>query len=141
MNVIIRQERKADYSAVYHLNKAAFEQDTEAKLVELLRNSNAFILALSLVATVDDKVVGHILFTKIKIKDEKGNESESLALAPMAVEPALQNRGIGGQLIRHGLAQAKELGHTSVILVGHEHYYPKFNFVPAARWNIKAPFA
>ncbi|MBD0350138.1 MAG: N-acetyltransferase [Flavisolibacter sp.] len=140
MKVVIREETAADYSAVYDLNKAAFEQDTEAKLVELLRDSNAFIPHLSLVATIDDKVVGHILFTKIKIRDDKGNEYDSLALAPMAVKPELQKQGIGGQLIRYGLAKARELGHTSVIVVGHEHYYPKFGFVPAGKWNIKAPF-
>jgi predicted N-acetyltransferase YhbS len=58
----------------------------------------------------------------------------------MAVKPGLQKQGIGGELIKHGLAKARELGHTSVIVVGHEHYYPKFGFVPADRWNIKAPF-
>ncbi|MDQ3844487.1 MAG: N-acetyltransferase, partial [Bacteroidota bacterium] len=60
MNVIIRQETAADFSDVFELNKAAFGQDTEAKLVELLRNSNAFIPSLSLVAALDDKIVGHI---------------------------------------------------------------------------------
>lgn len=140
MNVVIRPETEADFSDVYELNNAAFGQDAEAKLVEQLRNSEAFIPSLSLVATVDNKVVGHILFTKIKIVDEKGTEHDSLALAPMAVIPELQKMGIGGQLIRYGLDQARDLGHRSVIVLGHEHYYPRFGFVPADKWNIKAPF-
>lgn len=140
MKILIRPETTADFVAIHELNKTAFGQDNEARLVDLLRQSDAFIPGLSLVAMMDDIIVGHILFTKIKIKDEQGNVFESLALAPMAVQPALQKRGIGGQLIRSGLAEAKTLGYQSVIVLGHEHYYPKFGFVPAEKWQIKAPF-
>ena len=77
------------------------------------------------------------MFTKIQIEDEDKSKTESLALAPMAVRPEFQNKGIGGQLIKHGLEKAKELQHKSVIVLGHEHYYPKFGFVPADKWNIK----
>lgn len=140
MEIEIRQETEADFAEISELNQSAFNQETEARLVELLRNSNAFIPTLSLVARMDNKLVGHILFTKIKIKDDKGQVFESLALAPMAVAPALQKQGIGGQLVRFGLHKAKETGYKSVIVVGHEHYYPKFGFLPAVKWNIHAPF-
>ena len=140
MEIEIRKEAESDFSDVYQLNKAAFGQDSEPKLVDLLRKTNAFIPELSLVATSENKVVGHILFTKIKIKDDNGNEFDSLALAPMAVRPDLQKKGIGGQLIRYGINKAKELGHKSVIVLGHEQYYPKFGFVPTEKWEIKAPF-
>jgi predicted N-acetyltransferase YhbS len=140
MKIGIRQEQTIDHEDIYELNKTAFEQDTEAKLVDLLRHSNAFIPELSLVAIADNKVVGHILFTKIKIKDENDNEFDSLALAPMAVRPEIQKQGVGGQLIKYGLDRAKKLGHKSVIVLGHEHYYPKFGFIPADKWKIKAPF-
>lgn len=136
----IRQEAPADYAGVYALNQAAFEQDLEAKLVEALRKSQAFIPELSIVAAMDEKIVGHILFTKIKIRDEAGRQYDSLALAPMAVRPDLQHKGIGRQLIQKGLDRARELGHQSVLVVGHESYYPKFGFVPARKWHIKAPF-
>jgi predicted N-acetyltransferase YhbS len=52
----------------------------------------------------------------------------------------MQKRGIGGQLIKIGLAKARVLGYKSVIVVGHEHYYPRFGFMPASKWNIRAPF-
>jgi len=140
MEVKIRQENKDDFNTVFEVNKLAFGQENEANLVDLLRNSNAFIPELSLVATFDNKIVGHILFTKIKIINNDKNEVESLALAPMAVRPEFQNKGIGEQLIRRGLDKAKELQYKSVIVLGHEHYYPKFGFVPADKWNIKSPY-
>ncbi|MBX2922219.1 MAG: N-acetyltransferase [Chitinophagaceae bacterium] len=140
MNVKIRQETQDDFNVVFEVNKLTFGQENEAKLVELLRQSNAFVAELSLVATVDNKIIGHILFSKIIIVDDNHNEFESLALAPMAVIPEFQQKGIGGQLIRSGLDKAKELQYQSVIVLGHEHYYPKFGFVPADKWNIKAPF-
>jgi predicted N-acetyltransferase YhbS len=139
--ITIRQEVAADHSAVYALNCAAFGQDNEAKLVNALRKNNAaFIPELSLVAMSDDKVVGYILFTRIKIVDYHGTEHESLALAPIAVGPEFQKNGIGGLLISQGLLKAQEAGFRSVIVLGHEHYYPRFGFVPTTVWHIKAPF-
>ena len=140
MNIQIREEVQSDHSDVFVLNEIAFEQDGEAKLINLLRESSAFIPELSLVALIDNDIVGHILFTKITIISDNGNEYNSLALAPMAVKPSYQKQGIGGQLINYGLGKAKELGHNSVIVLGHEHYYPKFGFLPTTKWNIKAPF-
>ncbi|HQV00203.1 MAG TPA: N-acetyltransferase, partial [Bacteroidia bacterium] len=123
------------------LNKIAFGQANEAMLVDALRrNSNVFIPELSIVALYKDAIVGHILFTKVWITDHQGNKYQSLSLAPMAVLPAYQNQGIGGQLINKGLSVAAALGHKSVIVLGHEHYYPKFGFKPANIWHIKAPF-
>ena len=138
---IIRRETKDDFREVFEVNHIAFGQDNEAKLVDALRNNvTAFVPELSIVATNNNKIVGHILFTKIKIKDDKGNLNESLGLAPMAVRPEFQKSGIGRQLMRKGFEVAKELGFKSVIVFGHEHYYPKFGFQPADKWNIKAPF-
>jgi predicted N-acetyltransferase YhbS len=139
--ITIRQETKDDFKEVFDVNHIAFGQDNEAKLVDALRNNQtAFVPELSIVATDNNKIVGHILFTKINIKDDKGNLNESLGLAPMAVRPELQKSGIGEQLIRKGFEVAKELGFKSVIVLGHEHYYPKFGFQPAEKWKIKAPF-
>lgn len=137
----IRQETQDDFKEVFEVNHIAFGQDNEAKLVDGLRNNpTVFIPELSLVATDNNKIVGHILFTKIRIKDNNGNINESLGLAPMAVRPEFQKSGIGGQLIKQGLKVAKELGFKSVIVLGHKHYYPRFGFEPADKWNIKSPF-
>lgn len=140
VKIEIRKETETDFSEVYEINTMAFGQDNEARLVGLLRHSSAFIPGLSLVAAIDYKVIGHILFTKINIQNDEGNIYHSLALAPIAVLPQYQKRQVGSQLISYGLIKAKELGHKSVIVLGHEHYYPKFGFVAAEKWKIKAPF-
>ena len=140
MNLIIRQENNADYKKIYELNLLAFEEKEEAVLVDLLRKNDEFIPQLSLVALYNNEIVGHILFTKIRIIDDNENEQESLALAPMAVLPKYQKKGIGGTLIKKGLNIATKLNFKSVIVLGHEHYYPKFGFVPTVKWNIKSPF-
>lgn len=140
-HVIIRQEQQADCPEVFQVNHIAFGQENEAKLVDALRNNpTAFVPELSMVATKDNKIVGHILLTRIKIKDKEGKMHESLGLAPMAVVPEHQISGIGGQLIRKGFEVAKSLGFKSVIVLGHEHYYPKFGFESAEKWHIIPPF-
>lgn len=139
MRTEIREEIKQDYDAVYSVNALAFKQDNEARLVNALRESAAFIPALSLVAVTDEHISGHLLFTKIVIKNDSASY-ESLALAPVAVHPDHQLKGIGSMLIRAGLQKARDLGYDSVIVLGHEHYYPKFGFLPAEGWQIKAPF-
>jgi len=61
-------------------------------------------------------------------------------LAPMAVLPALQGQGIGTELVREGVEACRRLGHTIVVVVGHPRFYPRFGFVPAAQYGIRAPF-
>lgn len=140
MEIIIRKETESDYLEVYKINESAFGRDTEANLVERLRKGKAFIPDLSLVARVENRIAGYILFSKIKIRDGQENDYDSLALAPLAVRPDLQRKGIGGKLITCGLIRAGELGYKSVIVLGDEHYYPRFGFAPCRKWNIKAPF-
>lgn len=140
-SIIIRQETLSDYKHVFEVNNLAFKQSNEAKLVEALRtNTNVFVNELSIVATYNNNIVGHILFTKIKITNINGIEHESLALAPMAVLPKFQLKGIGSKLIIYGLQVAKNIGFKSVIVLGHANYYSKFGFMPASLWNINAPF-
>ncbi|MFO7966351.1 MAG: N-acetyltransferase [Archaeoglobaceae archaeon] len=96
MDVKIRKEEEKDRKRVYEVNRLAFQQEDESKLVENLRKSESFVPDLSLVAEVGNEVVGHILFTRIKIAGE--SVFDSLILAPMAVIPEFQRRGIGSKL-------------------------------------------
>jgi len=140
----IRQETPVDYQWVIELTESAFKampfsKGKEGKLVHHLRKSPSFICELSLVAEIEGKVVGHILFTPIIIENE-GKKEPSLVLAPVSVLPEFQNKGIGSQLILAGHQKSKELGYESVILVGHPQYYPRFGYKPCSTWGIKAPF-
>jgi predicted N-acetyltransferase YhbS len=144
MMAIIRQENQSDHRAVFALIEKAFKNEAfsdskEQFLVERLRNSDAFIPELSLVAEIDNRVVGHILLTKIKIISEK-HAFDSLALAPVTVLPDFQKLGIGGQLSRYAHKIAIELGYSSIILLGHKDYYPKFGYSRADKFGIELPF-
>lgn len=121
------------------MNLLAFGTEDEAHLVETLRKSDDFIPELSLVAINDGRVVGHILFSSISIETQQ-NDASALALAPMAVRPEFQNRGIGSKLVRHGLKECQRLGYKVVVVVGHPAYYPRFGFSPARAKGLEAPF-
>ncbi|MFK7771729.1 MAG: GNAT family N-acetyltransferase [Saprospiraceae bacterium] len=134
----IRQETPLDFKSVYTLNHLAFKQEGESQLIEKIRMGDTFIPELSLVAEQDEKVIGHILFSKTKIIGEQ--TYPSLALAPMSVHPDFQNKKIGSELITIGLQIAKKLNFEHVIVLGHKNYYPKFGFQKASTWNIRCPF-
>jgi predicted N-acetyltransferase YhbS len=139
MKIKIRPETRSDIKAIGQVNDLAFGQADEGLIVEKLRRNPAFVKELSFVALFNGEVVGHILFFPVSIRGEHA-ASPSLALAPMSVLPELQNMGIGGQMVKAGLEAAKQLGFKSVIVLGHKEYYPRFGFVPASRYGIKAPF-
>lgn len=140
----IRQENKTDFDAVFHLIEQAFKTEAlsdhkEQFLVERLRKSSSFIPKLSIVAEIENKIVGHILVTKLKIINDH-SEFVSLTLAPVSVLPEYQGNGIGGMLIRKAHKTAKELGYKSIVLLGHEKYYPKFGYELAEKYGIELPF-
>ena len=88
---------------------------------------------------IDNKIVGHILLTKIKIKNVH-SQTESLALAPVTVLSKFQGKGIGGKLIAEAHIKAKEFGFKSIVLLGHESYYPRFGYKRATDYGITLPF-
>ena len=143
-DISIRQELDADHERVEKLVKSAFEHVDESDhqehlLVAKLRRSSAFIPELSLVAELKDQLVGHILLTTITIDDGDAVHN-SLALAPVSVLPEYQNLGIGSQLIEVAHQKARALGYQSIIVLGHENYYPRFGYVQAHHFNVALPF-
>lgn len=137
-NIIVRPENNDEQAAISQSIRMAFGRQNETELVDRLRNSLAFIPTLSLVAVRNNKIVGHILFSHVKIVNGK-RETAALGIAPLSVLPEFQNQGIGKQLMKEGLRKAAELGHKLVLVLGNEHYYHKFGFLPAGKWRIKFP--
>lgn len=137
--MLIRQETLNDYKEVYELITEAFAtaehaDGNEQDLVAALRKGNAFIPELSLVAEVDNKLAGHILFTKAKV-----NNDIVLVLAPLSIKPQYQKQGIGTALIAEGHKIAKELGYQYSLVLGSAAYYPKVGYIPAEQIGIEVP--
>lgn len=120
--MVIRPEQPGDVAAVYAVHASAFPTDAEARLVDALRAAGR--LSVSLVAEDGGRVVGHIAFSPVSVAGAPGG----LGLAPLAVIPECQRRGIGGLLVRGGLAVAAQSGARFVVVLGHPEYYPRFGF-------------
>jgi len=138
--VEIREDHPGDIEAIYEVNSVAFPTQAEADLVNALRSAGA--LLLSLVAVENGNVIGHIAFSPVEIRSE-GGTVEAVGLAPLAVLPEYQQKGIGLHLVEWGLQELQAAGHKIVFVLGDPNYYRRFGFVPAARyrirWEHKAP--
>ncbi len=133
----IRAETPADLDVIRAVNRIAFDSDEEPMLVDGLRDGGHVLV--SLVAEIDEEVVGHILFTALPI--EIGDDTlHAAALAPMAVRPEYQNQGIGSALVMAGLGRCRELALDAVVVLGHPNFYPRFGFSAELAGNLRAPF-
>jgi putative acetyltransferase len=135
--ITIRQETKEDRAAVHHVNEVAFGRVGEAALVDALRE--VAHPHISLVATLDDQVVGHIFFSPVSIESDD-SVLTALGLAPMAVLPEYQSQGIGSALVREGLKECQRIGHNIVVVLGHPEYYPRFGFIPAIQKGLRCEY-
>jgi Predicted acetyltransferase len=128
-HLLIRDETPDEEDAISELTRVAFatlavSDHTEQYVISALRASGN--LTLSLVALLQDRLVGHIAFSPIRISD---GTTDWYGLGPISVLPELQRRGIGKALMHAGLARLKALGGQGCCLVGHPDYYPKFGFI------------
>ncbi len=130
----IRDEQPGDEAGIRAVVTSAFPTDAEARLVDALRQANR--LAVSLVACVENEVVGHLAFSPVELRGRVCG----VGLAPIAVLPIHQRRGIGKALIRAGLDRCRRLGKPFVVVLGDPAYYCQFGFRPAAAWNLVDTF-
>jgi putative acetyltransferase len=91
------------------------------------------------IAAIRDVTVGHILFSRVFIHDNRG-PMPAVALAPVAVVPERQRRGIGSMLVRAGLQECRVRAERIVLVVGHPDYYPRFGFSHPLTRNLRSPY-
>jgi putative acetyltransferase len=146
MIMTIRPELPSEHAAVERIHLLAFSQafagtgPYEAGVVAKVRQSEHFVPEWSLVAIEAQQVVGHILFSYLGLQDESGTARRVVVLAPLAIHPEHQRKGIGTALVQAGLEKLEAQREPLVVVRGHPGYYPRFGFVPSARLGIRPPF-
>jgi putative acetyltransferase len=134
VEVTVRDESPGDAAAIHAVHARAFPTPLEARLVDALRDAGAVVV--SRVAIISGTIVGHVLFTPVRV-DSRGERASVLGLAPIGVVPEHQRRGIGATLLRGSLEHARAFGAGAVVLVGEPDYYARFGFVAAQRFGLR----
>ncbi|NCA66722.1 MAG: N-acetyltransferase [Clostridia bacterium] len=142
MDILIRREEKNDFREVEELTREAFWNIhfpgcSEHLLIHTLRDREEFIKELDFVATLDNKIVGNIVYARAKVVDDSGGEHNVITFGPVSVLPEYQNRGIGGKLIEHTKAIARSMGFNAIIITGDPEYYKRVGFVAAEVYDIR----
>lgn len=140
-DIQIRETNQADFNDIMEVEKQGFGYDKEAKLVADLLNDKTARPIVSLLAFYKGEAIGHVLFTRAYF--DGGNNRQALMhiLAPLAVKPDYQRKGVGGMLIKEGIRLLREKGSNLVFVLGHKEYYPKFGFIPkAGQLGYPAPY-
>jgi len=130
MFMVIRTEKPGDHLDTAAVIESAFGRPDEARLVAKLREAGE--LTISLVAEHEGRIVGHVAFSPIIVDASM----HGLGLAPLAVIPEFQRRGIGGRLVLRGVEAAQHAGYDFLVVLGDPHYYGRFGFAAAAAWGL-----
>ncbi|MHB0897246.1 MAG: GNAT family N-acetyltransferase [Spirochaetales bacterium] len=141
MNIVVRNEAEADYRKVEDITRKAFWNlyfpgCNEHYLVHIMRNHKDFIKELALVVTINEKVVGNIMYMKSYVKNENDEVLDTLTFGPVSVHPSYQNQGIGSTLIKKSIEKAKESKYKAIIIYGYPHNYCKHGFKSSKDFNI-----
>ena len=142
--VLIRRETERDADVIRAITTAAFAQGRppsqvvpEARLIDELRASPAWLPALSLVAvTPAGEPIGHVLGTRGHVGPDP-----VLALGPLSVRPDRQRHGAGSALMHAILGAADALGEPLAALLGDPAYYRRFGFELSTAYQITPPRA
>ncbi|MGB4594781.1 MAG: N-acetyltransferase [Anaerolineaceae bacterium] len=142
MKINLRHELPEDYRTVEELTREAFWNlyvpgCSEHYLLHRMRDAQAFIPELDLVAEFDGKLIGNIVYCKARIVGDDGVDHDVLTFGPVSVLPEFQKKGVGSALINETLNQAKALGYKAVLIYGSPDYYQRFGFLPAEDFDIR----
>lgn len=140
-DIIFRNETESDYRTLEELTREAFWNHhvpgcDEHYLLHIMRKADSFIHELDIVAELNGKVVGNIVYTKAKIVEDKGDEHNVIYFGPVSVLPAFQGKGIGRALIEYTMTVAKQLGYKAILIYGDPDYYGRFGFAAAEDFKI-----
>jgi putative acetyltransferase len=136
--MLIRNELADDVDGIREVNRLAFGQEAEGRLVDRLREEG--YTRVSLVAEIEGRIVAHILFSHLPIVTATG-EIPAVALAPMAVVPELQRRGIGSGMVQAGIGACRGARYKAIVVLGHRAFYPRFGFSAELARQIRAPYS
>ncbi|MHC4265625.1 MAG: GNAT family N-acetyltransferase [Planctomycetota bacterium] len=131
----IRQEQPEDIPAIRIINELAFGQPQEANIIDNLRENCPDVL--SLVAVQEGQIIGHILFSPAVIENDE-DQVHGMGLAPMAVIPDYQRKGVGSMLVTAGIEKIKQTSCPFIITLGHPEFYPCFGFERASIYGLKS---
>lgn len=137
--VKIKLSTDSDFDAIMHVEREAFGEEDEAQLTADLLNDPSAEPVVSLLAWYKNRAIGHIIFTRVYQNDQDSPLMH--ILAPMAVIPEFQKKGIGSLLINKGIEELKKLGSELVFVLGHIEYYPRCGFInDAGKRGFEAPY-
>lgn len=144
-NLNLRLEEPKDYKKVESLTREAFWNVygpgcDEHYIIHIMRKSDAFIKELDIIAEVEEKIVGNIVYSKAKILcDDNITYDDVICFGPISVLPEFQGRGVGGKLIEYSKEIARKLGYRAILIYGDPDYYKRYGFVPAENYKIGTP--
>ncbi|MCQ2463117.1 MAG: N-acetyltransferase [Clostridia bacterium] len=148
-NLTIRPETHRDYKDIVSLVLRSFGEGTDysdgtdiVALIEEIRDSEYYIPALSFVAELDGKIVGHFLFSRFPLSETPGgshggaNDTDIVMLAPVSVHADYLRHGIGSEMIRLGIEKVKEAGFNGIIVEGNYLFYNTVGFRTSSEYGI-----
>lgn len=139
--IVIRRETEADFRPVETLIRDAFWNVNvpgcnEHYLAHVLRSHPDFVPALDLVAELDGRVIGNVMYTRAVLTDEAGGEKPILTFGPLCVHPEFQRQGIGKRLLEASFAKAADLGYDTIVIFGHPGNYVSRGFKTSKKYNV-----
>lgn len=141
MSFKIRRETVVEYPEIYNLIETAFKtakvsDGDEQDFTDRLRSGGNYIPQLALVAEADNRLIGHIMFTKTYVTRSDGSRFDTLLVAPLSVLQEYRGQGIGAALMKEGLRLAKEMGYKTAFLCGDPDYYSRRGYKPTHLYGI-----